>query len=94
MKNISLVVFLGLLTATVAQADWSCSDNVEKAVANQAKIDFPNQILTVVVPAFTFDGGRVQSLDVPVQNSADQTIATYWVMIDETCSVEIQGQEK
>jgi hypothetical protein len=91
IKNLA---FLGLiLTAASAHADW-CSDSVEKAVANQANIDFPNQALTVEVPTFTFDGGRVQSLDVPVQNSADQTVATYGMTIDEVCSVELQGQEK
>jgi hypothetical protein len=94
MKKTSLIVVLGLLAAAVAQADGTCSDTVEKAVANQATIDFPNEALSVLVPIFTFDGGRVQSLDVPVQNSSNQTVATYGVTIDEVCSVQLQGQEK
>jgi hypothetical protein len=90
MNKPSLIVVLGLLVATAAHADW-CSDSVKEAVAGQAQIDFPNHVL---VPTFTFDGGRVQSLDVPVQNDAKQTVATYGVTIDEVCSVQIQGQEK
>jgi diacylglycerol kinase family enzyme len=97
MKNGSLFVVLlglGFLTTTVIQADghadWSCSDNVKTAVAAQAQIDFPGQTLTVVMPAFNFDGGRVQSLDVSVQNGANQVVATYDVEIDEVCNVEVQ----
>jgi hypothetical protein len=87
MKKFSVVVALvsGLVSAQAFA--WSCADSIKSDLQARAAQDFPGQTVNLVLPYIDESGGAVDQYDVKVLNSENQTLTTYEILVNETCSI-------